>query len=145
MTLAGALSFIILSINPIGGALISIPLAIFELKYSPWLTWAAAFPLAYVQVPVVDLCWDTLCRWHFFRTQLEKKRSVLVEKLLSSEGAFWPTLLISPLIGPWLVMALMRYARVPQRKIALPIILGLAAWCAVLTAACVFAARTASK
>jgi hypothetical protein len=136
---AGALGFVVLSINPVGGVLISIPLAVFTLKWSPWPAAALGAPLAYVQVLVVDLFWDGLHRWGFFRRQLERARSPLAERLLNSHGAFWPTLLIAPVIGPWLVMSLMRYARVPQKHVGPPILLGLFLWCFLIAAACRFA------
>lgn len=141
MTHAGTLGFVVQSINPIGGTLVSIPLAVFELKWNPWLAWTLGLPLSYVQVIFVDAAWDQLLSWSFFRAQLEKGRSPLAERLMSSKGGFWPTLALAPFIGPWLVMALMRYARVPQRKVALPILLGLAWWSAAVTAACVFVPR----
>ena len=58
--LGGHLAFILLSINPIGGTLASIPYGLFALKYPAWLTVVAGAPLAYVQVLVVDLLWSTL-------------------------------------------------------------------------------------
>ncbi|MBI3554020.1 MAG: hypothetical protein HY077_16105 [Elusimicrobia bacterium] len=141
MPSAGDLAFVAMAVNPFGGVLIAIPFALFELKYSPWLALAVGMPLSYAQVIFVDAAWSRLLGWRLFRAQLAKKRSPRVERLMASKGAFWPTFLLAPIIGPWLVMALMRYARVPQRKVGVPIFLGLAWWTAAITAACVWIPR----
>ncbi len=137
----GDLAFVTLSINPIGGLLISIPFAVFKLGYPAWLAALAGIPLAYVQVIAVDLGWALLARipgWHGF---LERRRSPRVEKLLAARGGFWVTFVAAPLIGPWLVMAFMRYAQVPQRRVAVPILLGIGCAAMGLAGACVWAPR----
>jgi hypothetical protein len=141
MVSTGAYVFATLAVNPIGGLLVAIPYAILRLGYPAWLTVIAGVPLAYVQVVVVDLAWTSLGRiaaWHRF---LERRRSPRVERLIASRGGFWITLVCTPLIGPWLVMAFMRYSQVPQRKVALPIVLGLCASATSIALACVFVPR----
>ena len=99
---------------------------------------AAGTPLAYVQVLAVDLGWTWLARipgWHRF---LQRRRSVRVERLVAGGGSFWLTLLLAPLIGPWLVMAFMRYAQVPQRRVALPILIGIAMVATAIGLTCAF-------
>ena len=123
--LVGALSFVALAINPIGGLLVAIPFAVFKLHHPSWLAWVAGVPFAYVQVIVVDLFWSQLSRLRWWKGFLDKRRSPRVERLVSSGGSFWMTALISPLVGPWLVMAFMRYAQIPHRRVALPLLLGL--------------------
>ena len=51
---------------------------------------------------------------------------------MEARGAFWPTFLLAPVLGPWVVMAFMRYAQVPQRRIALPVLLGILATATIL-------------
>jgi xanthosine utilization system XapX-like protein len=141
MMLAQHLAFVAMAINPIGGLLIAIPFAVLKLDYPPWLALLAGVPLAYVQVLVIDLGWTTLARWPRWSSWLERRRSPRVNRLVESRGSFWLTLLLSPLIGPWLVMAFMRYARVPQRRVALPILLGLSWTGTLITLATVWAPR----
>jgi hypothetical protein len=138
---AGDYAFVTLAINPIGGLLVAIPFAVFKLSYPAWLAVIAGIPLAYVQVLGVDLGWTWLARipgWHRF---LERRRSARVERLVASGGGFWLTLVLAPLLGPWLVMAFMRYAQVPQRRVALPILLGLSAGASAVGLVCAFAPR----
>lgn len=129
---------ILLAIEPFGGILAAIPIGILALGH-PWWAWLLAAPLlAYVQVPVVDLCWDLLLRWPWWNRLLERKRSPRIERLMESGGAFWPVFVASPLVGPWVVMAFLRYAHVPQRRAAAPILLSMLAVTVVVVAACVF-------
>lgn len=132
----GDVAFATLAANPIGGLLIAIPFGMLKLHYPAWLTIVAGVPLAYLQVPAVDVLWSTLERATWWRGLLERRRSARVEKLLASRGGFWITFAAAPFLGPWLVMAFMRYAHVPQRKVALPIVLALAATAAVVAALC---------
>ena len=139
------LLFALLSYNPFGGLLISIPFAVFKLKYPVMLALVAGVPCAYMQVPTVDVFWNQLNRWDRFRRFVESKRSPRIQKMMESKGAFWPILIFSPLVGPWLVMAFMRYANVPQRRVAAPLFLGLT-WVGVLIAgACVFLPQLVQK
>jgi hypothetical protein len=138
--LAGELAFAVLAVNPIGGLLVAIPFAIFELHWPAWLATLAGLPLSYVQVAVVDIFWSQLARIDWWRRFLERRRSPRVERLVATRG-FWMTTFLTPFIGPWLVMAFMRYAQVPQRKVALPICLGIAWSAGGLAGLCVVLPR----
>lgn len=132
----GFVAFSLLAINPVGGLAVAVPFAVFKLHYPAWLILAVGIPLAYVQVLTVDLGWTLLARTGWWFRFLERRRSARIEKLIASRGAFFGTMVLAPLIGPWLVMAFMRYAQVPQRRVALPILLGIT-WAAVaFVAAC---------
>jgi hypothetical protein len=134
MSLAAIASFAVLAANPIGGLAIAIPYAVLTLHLPVWIAVAAGIPLAYVQVVVVDVLWNSLSRWPAWHRVIERRRhSPRVQRLIESRGGFWATMLLAPLVGPWLVMALMRYVRVPHRRVALPIALGLT-WNAVAIA-----------
>jgi hypothetical protein len=142
---SGDLWFALLSYNPFGGLLVSIPFAVFHLKYSAMTALVAGVPFAYMQVPTVDVFWNQLNKWERFKRFVEGKRSPRIEKMMESKGAFWPILIFSPIVGPWLVMAFMRYANVPQRRVAAPLFLGLT-WVGVLIAsACVFLPQFVQK
>jgi hypothetical protein len=129
-------TYVAIAIEPFGGILVAIPLAVFALAYPLWLIVVTAPLLAYVQVLVVDLAWSGLLRWGWFGRLLERKRSPRVERLLASRGGFWLTFGLTPLVGPWVVMAFMRYAHVPQRRVAAPILLSLLAVTLATTAIC---------
>jgi hypothetical protein len=125
--LAGAAAFVALAINPMGGLLIAIPFAVVKLGYPAWIAVLAGIPLGYVQVVAVDLLYGTLSRWSLWQRTIEKRRHhPHAKRLLESRGGFWFTLLIAPIIGPWLVMAFMRFVEVPHRRVAVPILLGIA-------------------
>jgi hypothetical protein len=141
----GDYAFVTLAVNPIGGLLVAIPFAIFELHYPAGLAVLAGTPLAYVQVLAVDLGWTWLARipaWHRF---LERRRSARVERLLAGRGGFWITFALAPAIGPWLVMAFMRYAQVPQRRVAVPILLGIGCVAAGISVVCEVAPRVLGR
>ena len=141
----GGLTYVLLSINPIGGLLIAIPFAMFELKYPAWVTFLIALPCCYVQVVVVDLGWTQLNRWQWFKALLERMRSPRIERLVATGGAFVPTMVAAPFIGPWVVMAFMRYAHVAQRRVALPILIGMSCQAIILISVCIFAPQLLSK
>ena len=84
------------SVNPIGGLLVSLPLAIFKLHWPAWFAVVLGVPLAYVQVLVVDLFWQRLLAWSFFTRQVEKRRSVRLEKILAHRYAPWLLALAGP-------------------------------------------------
>lgn len=140
----GELGFVLLAANPFAGLFVAIPFATFQLEYPAWVAALAGTPLAFLQVPFVDLGFDRLSRWPRWRNFIERRRSVRIERLIQSGGAFWPTLVIAPLIGPWILMALMRYGGVPMRRVALPMFLGLG-WMAALVAAVCMAAPEVFK
>ena len=135
----GDLFYVAQAINPIGGLAIAIPFAVIKLRYPPWFVMLTGVPLAYVQVLVVDFGWTTLNRLPVWRALIERRRSERLERLAASEGAFIPTAVLSPVIGPWLVMAVMRYARVPQRQVMAPILLAIFLFAAGATALSVYA------
>ena len=132
----GHAAFALLAANPIGGLLVAIPFSILKLHDPVWLAVAAGVPLAYLQVVAVDLGWMLLSRAAWWNALLERRRSRWAERLLESRGGFWITFAASPFIGPWLVMAFMPYARVPHRRVALPIALSISCTAMVLGAAC---------
>ena len=137
----GDWAFVTLSINPFGGLLFAVPFAVFERGYPAWLAVLAGTPLAYVQVLAVDLAWAQLVRIGAWNRLLERLRSPRVERLMASRGNFWLTVLLTPMLGPWLLMAFMRYAHVTQRRVALPIVLGILWSASALALACVLAPR----
>ena len=138
------LAFIALAVNPVGGLALAIPFAVFKLRYPAWFAVAAGVPLAYLQVVAVDLAWSLLIQAAWWRDLLARHRSPWDERLVASRGGFWITFLAGPLIGPWLVMAFMRYSLVPQRRVALPIVLGVTCFAAILAAGCVWLPRVFS-
>lgn len=117
--------FVALAINPFGGLLIAIPYAKGVLGVSPWLAALVGWPLAYVQVVFVDLLWKTLRRIPWWERLIERKRTPRLERMASSPYMFWMILAFATFLGPWLVMAIMRYANVPHRKIAVPMALSI--------------------
>ncbi len=138
---SGDVAFAALAANPLGGLLVAIPFAVLKLHYPTWLAIALGTPLAYLQVVVVDAAWSTLVRIPSWRRFLARRRSARVERLVASRGAFWLTFAATPLLGPWLVMALMRYAQVSQRRVALPILMALACLATALALACTLGPR----
>ena len=129
----GDLIYIALAINPIGGLALAIPYAVIKLRYPAWLVLLTGIPLAYVQVVVVDVGWTTLARWPRLWSLIERRRSERLERLAASGGAFISTAVLAPIVGPWLIMAVMRYARVPQRRVVAPILLGISVTAAATT------------
>lgn len=132
-------AFALIAANPFMGLFVAIPYATFGLDYPAWAAALAALPFAFLQVPIIAVAYDLLQARPGWRAFLERRRSARVDRLIRSGGAFWPTLLISPLIGPWLAMSLYRYAGVPARKVALPMFLGLGWFAAVVAAVCTLA------
>lgn len=130
------ISYFVVAMQPLGGILVSIPLGLLKLEYPLWFVVLSSPLLAYVQVPVVDLAWSLLLRIPGWKRLLERRRSPTVERLMASGGAFWTTFLAAPLVGPWVIMAFMRYAHVPQRRIALPILLSMLAVTLVTSTLC---------
>lgn len=133
----GDFAFIVLAINPLGGLLLAIPMAMLTLQYPLWLAVVSGVPLAYVQVTVVDAGWTQLMRFGWWHRLFERRRSPRIERLIASGGAFWPIVALTPLVGPWAIMAFMRYAHVPQRHVALPVLLGLTWGALAIAVACI--------
>jgi len=130
------LAFYALAANPVGGLLAAIPFAMLKLHYPAWRAVALGVPLAYVQVLVIDGGWTLLARLPAWNRFLERRRSPRVERLMAARGGFWITFLATPFVGPWLIMAFMRYARIGQQRVALPILAALAVTAAGLAVAC---------
>jgi hypothetical protein len=105
--------------------LFAIPYATQVLHMSPWLAALIGWPLAYVQVVFVDLLWISLSRIAWWRRLIERRRTPRLERMASSPHAFWLILLFATVLGPWLVMAVMRWANVPHRRVALPMALSI--------------------
>ncbi len=122
--------FVALAVNPFGGLLIAIPYAKAVLSMSPWCAAALGWPLAYTQVLAVDVLWSSLARWGWWQRLIERRRTPRLERIVASRYMFWLLVLFAAFLGPWLVMAVMRYAKVPHRRIAVPIALSLG-WNAV--------------
>ena len=139
------LAFALLAANPIGGLLVAIPFAMLKLDYSPWFTVATGVPLAYVQVFVIDLSWSRLERLGWWKRLMQKSRGKWADRLVQSRGAFWITFVATPIIGPWLVMALMRFIGVPQRRIALALVSSMVTLASVIAALCVFVPAVFSR
>lgn len=129
------------SINPIAGLLVSVPWAMLKMHYPLWLVLVSGPPLAYIQVIVADWSWSYLRRIRYVRNILEKQRSPRVEKLFASGGQFIAVFIATPLVGPWLVMLVMRYANVSQRQVMMPIMLALLFVSATLGILCLVVPR----
>jgi hypothetical protein len=138
VNIAGAVSFVVLSIAPIPGIIASIPLAVLKLAYPPWIVPLIAMPLSFVQVLVVNYLWDQLQTLTAVKNVIEKKRSARVDALIASGGSFWPVYIATPLLGPSLIMMFMRYARISLRHVWLPMALSLMTLAVVVTALCVY-------
>ncbi|MBI2569011.1 MAG: hypothetical protein HYV63_18490 [Candidatus Schekmanbacteria bacterium] len=133
MTGVVELAFLFAGLNPLGGMFIAIPLAIYTLHYPAWLAVVLAVPLAYAQVVFVDLGWSRLSRWSWFVRYVESRRSPALERRLCSRWSRLWIAIVGPWMGPWLVMAICRYARLRQREIAPALLAGIT-YMAVLTA-----------
>ena len=143
--MSGFLAFALLAANPIGGLLVAIPFAMLSLDFSPWLTVGTGVPLAYIQVVVIDLSWTRLERLGWWRRILQKSRGKWADRLVQSRGAFWITFIATPIIGPWLVMALMRWIGVPQRQIALALVSSMVTLASVIAGLCAFVPAVFAK
>jgi hypothetical protein len=132
---SGDLTFALLAANPVGGLLVAVPYGMLRLHYPIWLTLVLGTPLAYLQVLAIDALWTLLARIPRWQRFLERRRSPRIERLVASGGGFWITFCATPFVGPWLVMSFMRWAGVPQRRVALPILMALLATAAALAVA----------
>jgi hypothetical protein len=143
--IAGWAGFVVLAVNPFGGLLFAIPYAAAVLHVSPWIAAGIGWPLAYVQVAVVDFLWSTLARWPWWARLIERKRTRRLERMASSPHMFWMVLVFGTLLGPWLVMAVMRYAKISQRRIALPMALSIGWNAAAIACASVYAPQLIAR
>ena len=139
--LAGYAGFVLLAVNPFGGLLFAIPYAQTVLHCSPWIAALIGWPLAYVQVAAVDLAWSSLTRWGWWERLIARRRTPRLERMAASTHMFWLVLLFGTILGPWLVMAVMRYAKVPQRRIAVPMALSIGWNAAAIACAAAYAPR----
>ena len=142
---AGWLGFVMLAVNPFGGLLFAIPYAAAVLHVSPWLAALLGWPLAYVQVVFVDAMWSTLSRWPWWARLIERKRTPRLERMAASDNMFWLVLIFGTILGPWLVMAVMRYAKVSQRRIVVPMALSIAWNAAAIACASVYAPQLIAR
>jgi hypothetical protein len=132
------LAFALLAVNPVGGLLAAIPFAVLKADFTPWAVVLTGVPLCYLQVVFVDAGWSRLEKWGWWRRRVERSRGKWAERLVQSRGGFWITFLATPMMGPWMVMAAMRWAGVSQRVVAAPILLSLLASSTVIAGLCVF-------
>ncbi len=132
------IAFALLAANPIGGLTVAIPFALLKLDLTPWVTVVVGVPLAYLQVLVVDAGWSTLEKLGWWRRLIERSRGKWANKLVASRGAFWVTFFATPILGPWLVMALMRWAGVSQRRVGPAIVSSLVVVSSIIATLCVF-------
>lgn len=139
------IAFVLTSINPIGGLMVSLPLAIFKIGWPAWLAVVLGVPLAYVQVLVVDLFWERLLAWPFWTRFVERRRSTRLEKILAHRYAPWILAVASPWLGPWLVMAVARFAGRRQSQLAAPLLFGLTYVAIGIALICVYAPRWLSR
>lgn len=135
------IAFVLASINPIGGLMVSLPLAIFKLHWPAWFAVVLGVPLAYVQVIVVDLFWERLLAWPVWTRLVERRRSTRLEKILAHRYAPWLLAVASPWLGPWLVMAVARFGGRRQSQLALPLLFGLTYVGIGIAAICVYAPK----
>jgi hypothetical protein len=132
------IAFALLAANPIGGLTVAIPVALLKLDFPAVPTVVTGVPLGYLQVLVVDACWSWLEKLSWWRRLIERSRGKWAERLVASRGAFWVTFAATPILGGWMVMALMRWAGVSQRRVAPAILSSLTVASSVIAALCVF-------
>jgi hypothetical protein len=132
------IAFALMAANPIGGLTVAIPFALLKLDFAPVPTVMVGVPLGYLQVLVVDGCWSWLEKLTWWRRLVERSRGKWAERLVASRGAFWVTFAATPILGGWLVMALMRWAGVRQRRVAPAILSSLLVASSAIAALCVF-------
>ena len=82
-------------------------------------------PLAYAQVIVVDVLWERLIAWPWFREMIEKRRSEKLTNLLARDDAKVWLAIAGPWAGPWFVTAVARFAGHSVGRVALPLLFGL--------------------
>ncbi len=139
------IAFVIAGLNPFGGMFVAIPIGIFKLAWPAWLAVFCAVPLAYMQVVAVDLLWNRLAAWPAWMALIERRRSTRLDRLLARRDAnVWLTVL-SPWLGPWLVMAVARFSGKSHRQVALPLLLGLSYVGALAGAICALAPHLLSR
>lgn len=131
--------FVLVGLNPFGGLFLAIPIALFKLQYPAAVALFAAVALAFVQVLVVDFFWQRLAGWERFMAFVQTKRSERLEGYLDSRWAPLWIALVSPWVGPWLIMALSRFAQKKLTTVGLPLLAGLLYVGVITTGLCLFA------
>jgi hypothetical protein len=139
------IAFVLTSVNPIGGLMVSIPLAVFKIHWPGWLAVLLGVPLAYVQVMVVDFFWERLLAWPWWVRFIEKRRSPRLERFLAHRYSFLLLATAGPWMGPWLVMAVARFGGRHQSQIALPMLIGLTYIAIGIAAICVYAPKLLAR
>lgn len=120
------LAFLLTAFSPIGGMTAAVPLAILAFGFHGWSAAAVGVVAAWTQALVVDVAWRSLERRGWWQRWIARQRAGWAgRRLRFADRLFWPVLLLTPLIGSWVVMALVRLMGVPQRRIALPMVLSL--------------------
>lgn len=131
------LVFLLTALSPIGGMTAAVPLAILGFGFHGWSAAAVGVAAAWSQALVVDLAWRLLERRAWWQQWLERRRSSwAARRLRVDDRLFWSVLLLTPLVGSWVVMALVRLVGVPPRRIVLPMVLGLSLLAVVLVLLC---------
>jgi len=133
------IAFVIAGLNPFGGMFVAIPIGMFKLGWPAWMAVALAIPLAYVQVLGVDLMWNRLLAWPAWMRVVERRRSKKLDALLARQDAGLWLALLSPWLGPWLVMAVARFSGKTLRNVGLPLFFGLVYVAIAAGAVCVVA------
>lgn len=130
------LALLLTALSPVGGMAAAVPLGILGFGFPWWSVALVGISAGWAQALVVDFGWGLLERWPWWQRWLVRRRKGWIARNLSRPGTFWPIVVFTPLAGPWVVMALMRFAGVPRARVALPMSLGLVALAAVLVVAC---------
>jgi hypothetical protein len=117
--------FVVACINPFGGMFVAMPIALYKLEWPPWIAVSACIPLAYVQVLAVDLLWERSLAWPWWVRAIEKRRSEKLTNLLARDDAKLWVAIFGVWAGPWLVMALTRFAGHTRGRVALPLLFGI--------------------
>ena len=132
-------AFLLVALSPVGGMVVAIPLGVLAFGFPPLVAAGLGVAAAWAQAALVDVAWSGLEHYGWWRRLLERQRRSSVVRCLTAPRAFWPTVLLTPLVGPWAVMGLMRYAGVTGRQVTPPILLGLALLAGGLCGACEWA------
>jgi len=135
------LAVLLTALSPVGGMVAALPLGILGFGFPWWGVALVGIAAGWAQALVVDLCWELLERWPWWRRMMARRRTGWIARGLSRPGTFWPIVVATPLVGPWVVMALMRFAGVPRSRVTPPLLLGLVFLAAVLVLTCHHAPR----
>jgi hypothetical protein len=131
--------FVLMALNPIGGAFIAVPIAIWKLNWPITAAVVVTAMLAFVQVLVVEFGWSWLQTRPRFMGFVERKRSPRLTAMLTSPWAPLWIALLGPWIGPMTVMAIARFSAIPFGRVGPPLFVGLLYVCALTAAAAHYA------